>query len=100
MGRIEDLVQSKLETTRILFGFDLTWQEVFALRHYLKCFQQACQEEKITEKLWDNAAYQLFLLDYFDLPLKQMLSNEECAEGVRNYCRRHVNEWREERTFP
>ena len=104
-----------------LFGFELEWNEIAALRHYLRCFDG---EQKRNPSSESYPGWFWFLVDYFELDLYELgktgitiieaggeLSKEyglglingledeisPIHKKFKEYCRRNADNWRAER---
>jgi len=103
------------------YGIELTWQEKAGLIHYLRCFEKKSHRADFIHIKGD--ALHLFMIDYFGLDsfevgypvpvindkkvvfmgagLKLLAQDFYVGkESLKEYCRRNVDMWREERNFP
>jgi hypothetical protein len=98
------------------FGIELLWQEVVALKHYTNRSYELFMEGNLVDSI-SQTGLQLFLLDYFGLKHRYLEGHnyrkKTCfgrrdgggldllgTQEFKEYCRRKVAIWREERTLP
>ena len=99
------------ETIRQNYGIELNWSEKWALRYYIHCFRERGDSFSMAEGI------EWFMNDFFGLNHRRLGKDPRRVIGPRNmleytidtgmellgtapfreYCRRHVNEWREQR---
>jgi len=120
----EKVMQSSYHYIRKYYGIELLWTEKAALSYYLTCFNNKRQIEEIDNEIGSasfNPSMEYlnrFMHDYFGLDeivlgqditiINDMGKNVGEFHGLtvlgtesfKEYCRRKVNQWREERTFP
>jgi len=104
------------------YGIELTWSEKAALSHYISCLQARWKREKEETGEASFMPYEdgidLFMQEYFGMPTRELgldmvLTNEYGKlcwkkrgleflgdERFKEYCKRYVDLWREERTKP
>lgn len=98
------------------FGIDLTWGEVAGLRHYLDSFFKGATERDATRSPHTDAVH-YFMNDYFGLDIIELGRDyyrigEDNGSGwvlygsgflgeekFKEYCRRNVDVWRDERNL-
>jgi hypothetical protein len=95
------------------FGIDLRWSEAAALKHYIDRFSElgssAASRSAWSSIVGHSEGIYRFMDDYFGLNIQDLgrgysfLTKRYYGmdlagdERFKEYCRRHVNEWRAER---
>jgi len=108
--RINELIDSdKLANTarsfiRSCYNITLEWGEIEALKYYLKSF--CCSSDADSSTL--RTSLSAFMVEYFELDAKELgnkgpkFLNEYTYQGTpafKEYCEKHVKQWRAERNL-
>lgn len=80
-------------------GIELTWSEKVALSYYLESFLKARKAGKLEGAFYGSEAVAVFKMDYFGIQVESTDQFPEDDKSLREYCRRNVQFWREERTL-
>ena len=103
-----DFVNAGVEIIKNLFGINLNWSEKIGLKFYFKSFWNSYSERNMTRSPSKDAIH-YFMCDYFGLDFVEIgntgIASLNCYYGLdflgderfKEYCRRNVDLWRQER---
>lgn len=79
-------------------GIELTWSEKAALSHYVESFFRAAKEGRLIA-VYGSEALSVFKLDYFGINVGSIDQFPIGDEPLKEYCKRNIQFWREERSL-